>query len=115
MDRLSCCPWFIWGLTMHSRHSLKRNRDRPLYAAINGGLEINTGANPLPGILEGLKSFGLTSLWLIPAGFGFFTIISDDTQNQGNHLKLAIMTGGAVASLIGIIIANKYWNITGCL
>ena len=32
----------------------------PLYTAINGGLEINTRANPLLGVLEGMKSFGLS-------------------------------------------------------
>jgi hypothetical protein len=82
----------------------------PLYTAINGRLEINTGVNPLLEILDGLKSIGSPGLWLIPAGLGFFSVVMNRTHLQENRLKAAFMAGGAFSSLLGVIIANKYWE-----
>jgi hypothetical protein len=82
----------------------------PLYTEINGQLQINTGSNRFIDILNGMKSIGIASFWLIPAAFGFLSFIKDKTQNQNNRLKIAIMAGGIFASLLGVIAANKYWD-----
>jgi len=82
----------------------------PLYTEINGRLEINGSANHFFEILDGVKSIGLKSLWLFPAGFGFFSIIKNKSHLYENRLKAALMAGGVVSSLIGVIIANKYWE-----
>jgi len=82
----------------------------PLYSEINGRLEINGSANHFFEILDGVKSIGLTSLWLIPASLGFFSIVKNQSHLFENRLKAALMAGGVASSLIGVIIANKYWE-----
>jgi hypothetical protein len=82
----------------------------PLYTEINGQLQINTGINPLLEVFDGLKSIGSSILWLLPAIIGGFLVLKDHTQNQQNRMKIVMMAGGVIASLMGVIAANKYWE-----
>lgn len=81
----------------------------PLYNKINARLEINPTANPIIEMINGVKSLGANSLWLLPVIISIF-IFQKNNQSRQNMFKIRMLICGVVISLIEVIIANKYWD-----
>lgn len=82
----------------------------PLYNEINARLEIAVGIDKYLTSLAGIQSVGINILWLAPALISFFIITSNQKWSHREKQKILLMAGGALASFIEVIVANKYWE-----